>query len=167
MPGTSENSGALNSINYKIPAKLRLTVFGATGHQGGSVINTIISHETLATKYRLRAVTRDVAIKSAMELAACGCEVVKADMYNVASLRAAVEGSYAVFAMTNYYDPTVTSQENEVRQGKKRSRRMQIGWRTPPHLLYRPSGSKTSQGSLTNLQHFDSKAEISDYIEEI
>jgi NmrA-like family len=30
-----------------------------------------------------------------------------------------------------------------------------------------PSGFKTSQGSLTKLQHFDSKAEISDYIEEI
>jgi uncharacterized protein YbjT (DUF2867 family) len=95
-----------------MPAKLLLTIFGATGNQGGSVINTILSHETLAAKYHLRAVTINAASASAINLAARGCEVVEADMYNVASLQAAVHGSYAVFAMTNYYDPTVMSKEN-------------------------------------------------------
>jgi uncharacterized protein YbjT (DUF2867 family) len=101
----SHNSG----VNGHTSTKLLLTVFGATGNQGGSVINTILSHETLAAKYYLRAVTRDATSASAETLAARGCVIVQANFYDLSSVQAAVEGSYAVFAIANYYDPAVMS----------------------------------------------------------
>ena len=167
MSATNETNSHTSGVKRNIFRKLPLTVFGATGNQGGSVINTILSNETLAAKYRLRAVTRDVTSSSAKTLAARGCAVVQANMYDVPSFQAAVQGSYAVFAMTNYYDSTVMSQENEVRQGKNVADACK--WASVRHFIFStvPSGSKTSGGSIANLQHFHSKAEVSDYIEEI
>lgn len=78
-----------------------LTVFGATGAQGGSLINFVLQHPKLSKDNRLRGITRDVSKPAATDLQARGVEVVKADMSDPSSLEKAVAGSYAVFAMTN------------------------------------------------------------------
>lgn len=78
-----------------------LTVFGATGAQGGSLINFILQHPKLSKDYQLRGITRDVSKPAATDLQARGVELVKADMSDPSSLEKAVAGSYAVFAMTN------------------------------------------------------------------
>ncbi len=54
-----------------------LTVFGATGKQGGSVVKTILAHPTLSKQYKIRGVTRDPAKPAAKALAEQGVEVVK------------------------------------------------------------------------------------------
>jgi uncharacterized protein YbjT (DUF2867 family) len=38
-----------------------LTVFGATGQQGGSLIAYVLNHPTLSKLYHLRGITRDVS----------------------------------------------------------------------------------------------------------
>ena len=53
-----------------------LTVFGATGNQGGSVIRHVLEHPELSKTYKVRAVTRDVTKSSATALKDKGCEVV-------------------------------------------------------------------------------------------
>ena len=53
-----------------------ITVLGATGKQGGSVINSILADSAATSKFALRAVTRDVNKDSAKALAAQGAEVV-------------------------------------------------------------------------------------------
>lgn len=53
-----------------------LTVFGATGNQGGSVIRTILADPALSKKWKLRAVTRDTSKPAAQQLAAAGVEMV-------------------------------------------------------------------------------------------
>jgi len=53
-----------------------LTVFGATGNQGGSVIKNILSHPQLSKTYKIRAVTRDVSKPAAITLKEKGAEVV-------------------------------------------------------------------------------------------
>ena len=53
-----------------------ITVLGATGKQGGSVINSILADSAASSKFALRAVTRDVNKDSAKALAAQGAEVV-------------------------------------------------------------------------------------------
>jgi uncharacterized protein YbjT (DUF2867 family) len=53
-----------------------LTVFGATGNQGGSVIRTVLEHPQLSKTYTIRAVTRDVSKPAATALKDKGCEVV-------------------------------------------------------------------------------------------
>ena len=53
-----------------------LTVFGATGNQGGSVINHVLAHPQLSKTYKIRAVTRDASKPSALALKEKGAEVV-------------------------------------------------------------------------------------------
>lgn len=53
-----------------------LSVFGATGNQGGSVIKTILADPVLSKTWKLRAITRDPKKPAAQKLAAEGVEVV-------------------------------------------------------------------------------------------
>lgn len=53
-----------------------ITVFGATGNQGGSVIKAILEDVQLSKEYRIRGITRDTSKKSAQDLAKLGVEVV-------------------------------------------------------------------------------------------
>lgn len=55
-----------------------ITVFGATGNQGGSVIKYILEDATLSKEYKIRGITRDTTKHSAQELSKKGVEVVKA-----------------------------------------------------------------------------------------
>jgi uncharacterized protein YbjT (DUF2867 family) len=54
-----------------------ITVFGATGNQGGSVIRAIQRDTELSSRFKIRAVTRNVSSAAAQELATKGVEVVK------------------------------------------------------------------------------------------
>lgn len=53
-----------------------LTVFGATGNQGGSVVKAVLGDASLRSVFKIRAVTRDVTKPAALELAAKGAEVI-------------------------------------------------------------------------------------------
>src|ERR1700742_5198717 len=93
-----------------------ITVFGATGNQGGSTASAIFNNSSLASKYKVRAITRDTSKPAAQALASKGAELAKADINDVESVKAAVSGSYGVFAVTNYWESM--SKETEVTQGK-------------------------------------------------
>jgi uncharacterized protein YbjT (DUF2867 family) len=53
-----------------------ITVFGATGLQGGSVVTKFLNDPELKGEWTVRAVTRDVSKPSALKLAEQGAEVV-------------------------------------------------------------------------------------------
>jgi uncharacterized protein YbjT (DUF2867 family) len=53
-----------------------LTVFGATGNQGGSVIKNILAIPELSKTYKIRGVTRDVSKPAAVALKEKGVEMV-------------------------------------------------------------------------------------------
>ncbi len=53
-----------------------LTVFGATGKQGGSVIRAVLADPVLSKKFKVRGVTRDASKPAAKALADQGVEVV-------------------------------------------------------------------------------------------
>lgn len=53
-----------------------LTVFGATGNQGGSVIKAVLADPVLSKEFKIRGVTRDASKPAAQKLAAQGVEVV-------------------------------------------------------------------------------------------
>lgn len=55
-----------------------LTIFGATGKQGGSVVQTILADKKLSSEFTIRAVSRDINKPAAKELAAKGVEMVAA-----------------------------------------------------------------------------------------
>lgn len=54
-----------------------LTVFGASGNQGGSVIRTVLADPTLSKEFRIRAITRDASKGPIKEFASKGVEIVK------------------------------------------------------------------------------------------
>jgi len=81
--------------------KKLIAVVGATGAQGGGLARAILddpSHE-----FAVRALTRNPDSAKAKELAAAGAEVVEADLDDEASVRAAFEGAYGAYVVTNYW----------------------------------------------------------------
>lgn len=78
-----------------------IAIVGATGKQGGSVATTYLS----TPGWRVRCLTRSPTSVSAQALAARGAEIARADVDDVASLRAAFAGAAAVFAVTDFWTP--------------------------------------------------------------
>ncbi|KAL9617539.1 MAG: hypothetical protein Q9160_007697 [Pyrenula sp. 1 TL-2023] len=142
-----------------------LTVFGATGNQGGSVIRAVLAHSQLSSTYKVRGVTRDPSKPNAQTLTAHGVECVKADLNDPASLSTAIRGSYAVFAVTNFWESL--SMATEVQQGKNIADAcLQEGVR---HLVWSslPHVSELSNGTLVAAKHFDGKADVEKYVESV
>ncbi len=79
-----------------------IAVTGATGAQGGALVQAILEHPD--SGFVARAITRDPSSAKAQELAALGVEVVRADLNDRESLVAAFKGAYGVFAMTNFWE---------------------------------------------------------------
>lgn len=92
-----------------------LVIVGATGQQGGSVADVVLTDPTLSARYKVRAITRDITKPAAESLRSKGAEVVKGDLNDPASIKAAFLGADTVFlaTMSNYNNP-----EHEVEQGK-------------------------------------------------
>ena len=61
--------------------KSLLTVFGATGAQGGSLIAHILARPSLSNAYRLRGVTRDVGKPASLALREKGVEMVQVSVF--------------------------------------------------------------------------------------
>jgi uncharacterized protein YbjT (DUF2867 family) len=97
-----------------------ITVFGATGNQGGSVIAHILDHAELSKAYKIRGVTRDVSKPAAKALTDKGVEMVAVSMPisgraeltlnqgnidDPTAIAKAVDGSSVVFGVTNCMPP--------------------------------------------------------------
>lgn len=80
-----------------------ITVFGATGAQGSSVVRSLAANTDKS--FTLRGITRNPSSESAQKLSSSGVEVVKADGWDKESLLAAFKGSWGVFVNTNTEDP--------------------------------------------------------------
>ncbi|KND04772.1 uncharacterized protein SPPG_00475 [Spizellomyces punctatus DAOM BR117] len=146
-------------------SKKLLVVFGATGAQGGSVVRSILSDPKTAAEFSVRAVTRDTSKPSAQALSKLGAETIKADLKDKASLRSALKGAYAVFSVTNYWEEQ--SAEAEIQQGKNVAdvaKELNVQHFIWSSLL---NVTKLSGGKLDKVFHFDSKAEVEEYIRSI
>ncbi|KAK2855748.1 hypothetical protein FQN49_004877 [Arthroderma sp. PD_2] len=142
-----------------------LVVFGATGKQGGSVINSVLGDEKAASQFSIRAITRDPSKLSAQALTEKGVECVKADLNSRESVTEALKGAYAVFAVTNFWE--TGKSETEIQQGKNiADAAKETGVQ---HLIWSSliNVTKVSGGKLTGVSHFDSKAAVEEYIRKI
>jgi len=84
-----------------MPAKKIITVFGATGAQGGGLVRAIVNDPN--SEFSVRAVTREPDSDKAKALAALGAEVVYGDLGDAASVHKALEGAYGAFFVTFYW----------------------------------------------------------------
>ncbi|KAK2060309.1 NmrA-like family protein [Colletotrichum caudatum] len=143
-------------------SKKIITVFGATGAQGGSVVSIFLSDPKLSKDWQVRGVTRDASKDSSKALAAKGVEVVAADLGDKSSLAPAVKGASAVYAVTNYWDKL--DKELEIQQGKNiADAALEAG---VEHFIFSSllDITKLSNDVLPDVQHFDSKAAVEKYI---
>jgi len=95
-----------------------ITVFGATGAQGGGLARAILDDPDGG--FAVRAITRHVDSDKARALAAAGAEVVAADLDDVASVERAMQGAYGAYCVTNFWEHF--SPEKELTQARNLAR---------------------------------------------
>jgi uncharacterized protein YbjT (DUF2867 family) len=139
-----------------------LAVFGATGQQGGSVINYVLNDPELSQEYKIRAITRNVNSENALKLKN-KVEVVQGDVLDRTSLTIALNGAHTVFSMTTpsfgpdaldvEYNSGKTIADVAVEQGAE-------------YIIFStlPAVKEISGGKYTHVIPFDAKAKIEQYI---
>ncbi|WP_242118644.1 NmrA/HSCARG family protein [Aestuariivivens sediminicola] len=88
-----------------------ITVFGATGGQGGGLVRAILSDQNSA--YQVRAVTRNANSDKAKALVQSGAEVVEADVEDIDSMKKALEGADAAYFVTFFWEHFSAEKEQQ------------------------------------------------------
>jgi len=78
-----------------------ITIFGATGAQGGGLARSILADRD--GPFAVRAVTRDANSDAARALAAAGAEVVAANLDDAAAVERAMAGAYGAYCVTFFW----------------------------------------------------------------
>lgn len=81
-------------------SKPLITIFGATGNQGGSVARSLLQNPS----FRVRGITRNVNSKASQALVTLGAEMVYGDGFDSALMEAAFAGSWGAFINMNSDD---------------------------------------------------------------
>ncbi|XP_078605072.1 nmrA-like family domain-containing protein 1 isoform X4 [Branchiostoma floridae x Branchiostoma japonicum] len=138
-------------------AKL-ITVFGATGIQGGSVANALLEDQD----FKVRAVTRNASSDKAKALQAKGAEVATADLDDPSTLGPVLQGAHGVFVVTNYWE--YINKEREIKQGKAIADASKAAG--VMHVVF--SGLENVQKIAgVPCPHYDSKGQIEEYMTSI
>ena len=142
-----------------------ISVVGATGIQGSSVVDALLEEG----EYSIRAITRNPESENAKSLAAKGVEVVMADLNNLASLETAFQGSSAIYAVTDFFEPfsqhgPQKAIEIEAEQGMNLAEAA-ASTSTLEHFIWStlPNGMKISGGKYL-IPHFEAKNKVDDFI---
>lgn len=128
-----------------------ILITGATGKQGGAVLRHL-----QGTRFRLRAMTRKPDDDKARALTSQGVDVVKGDLDDEASLRAALSGAWGVFAVQNTWEAGV---EREEEQGKRLAALARAAG--VQHFVYTSVGSAQRR---TGIPHFENKWRIEETV---
>jgi uncharacterized protein YbjT (DUF2867 family) len=127
--------------------KKLIAVIGSTGNQGGGVVRALQA----TGKFRVRALTRDPS-----KYSGSADEVAAADLTRPETLKAAFEGAYGVFAVTNFWE---AGGIDEVAQGDAAVRAAKDAgvehfvWSTLPNV-------EAISGGKYHVPHFTSKAKV-------
>ncbi|KAF2720665.1 HSCARG dehydrogenase [Polychaeton citri CBS 116435] len=135
-----------------------LAIFGATGQQGGSVIDYVLQDPELSQRYKIRAITRDAGSEKVKQLKE-KVEVVEGNVLNRDSLERALTGVHTVFVMTTpSFGPD--GLEIEYKNGKVIAD-VAVD-KGVEYIIFStlPSVSEISGGKYTQVIHFDAKARI-------
>ena len=134
-----------------------IAVVGATGAQGGGVVDALLGRG----KFRVRALTRRPEGDAAQALEARGCEVVSADLDDAGSLERAFAGCYGAFVVTNAWDPGAPV--DEYAQGKRAVEAAKAAG--VQHMVWStlPNCSEISSGRYA-VPHFTNKARVDEVV---
>jgi uncharacterized protein YbjT (DUF2867 family) len=90
-------------------SKKIIAVVGATGAQGGGLVQAILNDPR--KEFDVRAITRNIGSEKARALAQQGAEVVEGDVADEKSLISAFEGAYGAYCVTFFWDHFSVEQE--------------------------------------------------------
>ncbi len=154
-------------------SKKILAVTGATGAQGGGLVQAIFADR--GGDFVARAITRKPDGEKARELAKLGVEVVAADLDDTASLVKAFAGAHGAFCLTNFWEHF--SGEKETNQGHSLAKAaMEVGeqhadqWSTFEDTRKRVPLSDDRMPTLHGkykVPHFDSKGEADHFFTDL
>ena len=140
-----------------------ITVFGATGVQGGGLARAILADPE--RRFTVRAVTRRPTSAAALALAEAGAEVVTADLDDPASVRGAMQGAHGAFCVTNFWEHF--SPQRELEQARAMAAAAaaagvrHVVWSTleDTREFVTPGSTMPVLGGRYNVPHFDAKGE--------
>ncbi|MCR8669282.1 NmrA/HSCARG family protein [Aestuariibaculum sp. M13] len=88
-----------------------ITVFGATGAQGGGLVKAILADSN--SEFSVRTVTRNVNSEKAKALEALGAEIIEADIDDIKSIEKSIEGAYGAYFVTFFWEHFSAEKEIE------------------------------------------------------
>ena len=140
-----------------------ITVFGATGAQGGGLARAILADPE--RRFTVRAVTRRPTSAAALALAEAGAEVVTADLDDPSSVRGAMQGAHGAFCVTNFWEHF--SPQRELEQARAMAAAAaaagvrHVVWSTleDTREFVAPGSTMPVLGGRYNVPHFDAKGE--------
>src|SRR6266550_3563012 len=126
--------------------KKLIAVIGASGQQGGSVVRALQAQG----QFKVRALTRHPDKHRGL-----ADEVVEADLDRAESLKAAFEGAYGVFLVTNFWEQGTDEfkQATAAVRAAKDAGVKHFVWSTLPDV-------EAISGGKLNVPHFSGKAKI-------
>jgi uncharacterized protein YbjT (DUF2867 family) len=141
-----------------------ITVFGATGAQGGGLARAILDDSEGG--FAVRAVTRNVDSDKARALAAAGAEVVAADLDDAASVQRAMQGAHGAYCLTNFWEhfspEKELAQARNLAQGAKAAGVRHVIWSTLEDTRRKVPLDEPRMPTLMGnykVPHFDAKGE--------
>jgi uncharacterized protein YbjT (DUF2867 family) len=126
-------------------------VTGATGTQGGAV-----ARELLNRGHAVRGLTRNTQSDNAKAMSEIGVQMVQGDFDDAASLAAAMDGVYGLFAVTDFWEH---GYDKEIQHGKELIDAALAA--DVEHVVFT---SVASADANTGIPHFESKQEIEVYL---
>lgn len=147
-----------------------ITVFGATGAQGGGLVRAILNDKN--SEFSVRAVTRDPKSEKAKALSELGAEVVQGDIDDPESLKKTLEGAYGAYFVTFFWDHFSVEKEMEearrMAEAAKETGLKHVIWSTledtRKFIPLDDDRMPTLQGRY-KVPHFDGKGEADKYFD--
>jgi uncharacterized protein YbjT (DUF2867 family) len=129
-----------------------ILISGATGQQGGATARALAGKG-----FKLRALTRNPESDAAKALAAAtGAELVKGELDDEASLKAALAGAWGAYAVQNTWTAGVEGEEAQGHRFAKVARAAGV-----QHYVY---ASVASADRKTGIPHFDNKFRVEETV---
>jgi uncharacterized protein YbjT (DUF2867 family) len=148
-----------------------ITVFGATGAQGGGLVRAIL--EDQAGGFTVRALTRNPDSDKARELRKLGAEVVAANIDDPVGLDRAFAEAYGAYCVTFFWDhfspERELSEAQSMARAAKRANLQHVIWSTLEDTRKRVPLSDTRMPTLMGkykVPHFDAKGEADRFFTE-
>jgi uncharacterized protein YbjT (DUF2867 family) len=135
-----------------------ITVLGALGGQGGSVVDTFLRDGS----FHVRGVSRSIDSSAALELKNRGVNMISGNVKEPSSLFQAFDGADIAFVVVNFWDPEIGTNEGKITnaifdQAKKAGVK---------HVIFSSLANvdKVSNGKI-QVPHFTLKAESWEYLQ--